>query len=99
MRQMNKTKQERQRWWFNLTPKQQVDYIEKLVDKKKIKRHKEALRTMRKYGDKFSCTTCFHRKIRSCEDDLPCGCGYWYSPTAKKQGPLLEKQKSKNLVG
>ena len=93
-----KSKAERQKRWRSLTTEQQFGYVESLVAKKAVRRRKEALRTMKKYGDKFSCVTCFHRTTDSCDDDLPNGCGYWFSPDAKKQGPKLESQHSKNLA-
>jgi len=93
-----RTKAERQRWWRSLNPDQQFEYIEKIVLGKAIKRRQQSLRKMKKYGNKFSCETCFHRTTKACDDDLPNGCEWWYSPKAKKQGPKLESQHSKNLV-
>lgn len=86
MGHMNKTKKERQRWWRNLTPQQQFDYVERLVAEKAVSRREEALRTMKQYGDKFSCSTCFHRKTKSCTDDLPNGCQYYYNPITGLDG-------------
>ena len=83
---MTKKKEERQKWWKGLTAQQQDGYIAKVCANKAIKRKKVSLRRMKKYDNKFSCSTCFHRKGASCTDNLPNGCEYWWSPDSSYQG-------------
>jgi hypothetical protein len=81
-----KTKKQRQKWWKRQSPEEQTAFIEKKVLEKAIKRRKKSLRIMKKYGDKYSCKKCFHRATKSCTDDLPNGCEYWFNPNTKKTG-------------
>jgi hypothetical protein len=91
MKKKSKTqrKKARREWWKSLTPEQKSEYLGKVVKKKSFKWREEHLRIMKKYGDKFKCSECFHRGNGSCTDDMPQGCPYWYSPQAKEQGPAL----------
>lgn len=85
-RLQQKTKKERQRWWRSLTVDEQFEYIESIMTKKAIKRRVETTQMMKKYGDKFSCVTCFHRTTGSCIDDMPNGCQYYYNPVTGLDG-------------
>jgi hypothetical protein len=80
------SKYQRQKWWRRLAPEQQGKYIDKTVSMKAVKRRKRSLRRMKKYGDTYKCSECFHRKTKSCTDDMPNGCEHWFNPNSEKKG-------------
>lgn len=57
---------------------------EKMIKEKQEQKAKErrikSLRIMKPYGKKYKCTECFHRKSKSCTDNLPNGCEHWFNP-------------------
>lgn len=75
---MKKSKKLRRQWWKGLSSKEQAEYINKKMEQKAAKRLQRSLTIMRKYGNKYPCSKCFHRKTKSCTDDLPNGCEHWY---------------------
>lgn len=77
---MAKSKKLRQKWWKELSDEDKAAYIDKKVLAKAIKRRKRSLRIMKNFGDKYSCKKCFHRLTKSCTDDLPNGCEFWWNP-------------------
>jgi len=81
-----KTKTKRRIWWLNLSEEEKAAYIEKVQKYKEINRENKTLALMVKYGQKFQCSFCFHRKTGSCVDNLPNGCQYWFSPNSSYQG-------------
>jgi hypothetical protein len=84
-----KSKHQRQKWWRELKPEQQAVFINKKVKDKAVRRLKKTLRTMKKYGDLYACSECFHRKVGCCTDDMPNGCEYWFNPKSNKVGLAL----------
>ncbi len=76
---MAKLKKLRKKWWKGLSSAQRSKYIEKKVEVKRVIRLKRSLEKMRRYGDKYQCSECFHRKSKSCTDDMPNGCEDWFS--------------------
>jgi hypothetical protein len=88
-----KSKAARRKWWKSLTPQQQFDYIEKIVEAKTVKRIQKSKRIMKQYGQKYKCSKCFHGKLGCCTDNLPNGCEYWYNPKLpwSKQGIKLRE--------
>lgn len=78
-----KSKKGRQKWWRNLTNEEKAMYIETVQKRKAVKRRNKSLLKMKKYGDKYKCSECFHRKTGSCTDDLPCGCEFWFNPNSE----------------
>jgi hypothetical protein len=88
-----KSKRERQRWWNNLSPEEQNDFIERIVAQKSIFRRNRSLERMKKYGDKYPCSECFHRLTKSCTDHLPNGCEYWWMPNSRKIGIAYKQRK------
>ena len=90
-----KTKQQRQKWWFNLTPNQKSAYIDKVVAGKSEKRKQKSIKLMSKYPGQYKCSECFHGLTQSCTDNLPNGCEYWFNPHSKKQGISFEQQQKR----
>lgn len=76
----SKTKKQRQGWWNNLTLEQQEKQVIKWQAKKAEKRLENSVKFMRKIKEDFPCEKCFHRQSKSCTDDLPRGCEYWFWP-------------------
>lgn len=62
-----------------MSSEQQQKYIEKIIEAKRVKRMQRTLKKMRKFGDKYQCSECFHRKTKSCTDDLPNGCENYFN--------------------
>ena len=62
--------------------------IQKKQEKARRRRLQRTLAIMPKYGDKYKCSACFHRKTKSCTDNMPNGCEYWIRFT--KTGILRE---------
>jgi len=81
---MGKKRKSRQKWWKKQSSEQKASFIDKKVLAKAIKRRKKSLKIMKKHGDKYLCSKCFHRATKSCTDDLPNGCEYWYNPNSSK---------------
>lgn len=81
-----KSKAERQQWWASLSEDEKTAYIEGAQQRKAIKREDKTRATMVKYGQKYQCAECFHRKSGSCIDNLPNGCPHWFSPDSTFQG-------------
>lgn len=73
----DKSKKARRKWWNSLSSKEQNQYITKCKKAKNEKRRQKSLKVMKKHGDKYKCSECYHRKTESCTDDLPNGCEYW----------------------
>lgn len=86
-----KTKGQRREWWYNLTPAQQAEQIEKWQAQKALKREAKSRRIMSKAEMIFECKECLHRKTRHCIDNLPNGCEYWFSPNSKNEPPRALK--------
>lgn len=81
-----KTKKQRRQWWNSLTPDEQAEKIKEWMARKAARRKAKSLREMSKIEGVFDCADCFHRKTKSCTDDMPNGCEYWFSPGSKIQG-------------
>lgn len=66
--------------------------IQRLIQRKQAdalrRRRQRTLAVMVKYADKYKCSECFHRKTKSCADDMPNGCEQWVRFT--KTGILRE---------
>lgn len=81
-----KSKTQRRKWWFSLTSDQQGEQIKKWRRKKAERRRKKSAKIMSKTKNRYKCDGCFHRKTKSCEDDMPHGCEYWFDPKSKIVG-------------
>ncbi len=81
-----KSKQSRQKWWKKQSPEKQAAFIDKKVLAKAVTRRNKSLKIMKKFGNKYPCSKCFHRATKSCTDDLPNGCEYWFNPNSSKVG-------------
>jgi len=71
------SKKQRRKWWDNQTPEQKDVYLKAIFLKKAENRRNKTLTTMAKYGNKYSCDTCLHKKTGSCDADYPQGCEDW----------------------
>ena len=50
---------------------------------------------MQGYIGQYPCMTCFHGQVKSCEDNLPNGCEYYYDRETGRRFPIeLHKKKS-----
>lgn len=90
-----KSKRERQRWWKGLSGGQRAAYVDKVVVGKGEKRKQKSIKLIAKHPGKYKCSDCFHGLIKSCTDNLPNGCEYWYNPHSKKQGISFERQQKR----
>ncbi len=72
-----KTKKQRQEWWKSLTLEQQSVHINKWVGEKSDKRRKKSISIMKRRKSK-DCQKCIHGVTKSCADNLPRGCEYFY---------------------
>lgn len=72
-----KSKKQRQNWWKNLTPEQQISFIDKKVAEKALKRQKKSIKLMKQHKIHHNCNFCLHRKTQSCTNNLPDGCEYY----------------------
>jgi len=81
---VQKTKKERQKWFYSLSPEQRQAFIERKVKQKSIKRRNNSLKVMKKYKSKYKCSECHHGIGGHCTDNLPNGCECWYNPNAKQ---------------
>lgn len=81
-----KSKAERQQWWASLSNQEKGDYLAKSQVRQAIKRRNKSVLVIKRYSNKFSCSTCFHRFGGSCTDNLPNGCPHWFSPDSTFQG-------------
>jgi len=86
-----KTKRQRQNWWRKLNPEQQEAFISKRVDKKRIKRNKLMIRSMKAKGIKFDCKKCCHGIGGHCTDQTEIGCTYFYDAINDKYGPAYKQ--------
>ena len=73
-----KTKKQRQKWWKSLTPEKQDEYIRKLTAGKAQKRRQRSVNLMNQLGKRNDCKKCIHGVTKSCGDNLPRGCEYFY---------------------
>ena len=73
-----KTKKQRQAWWKGLSPDQKSKYIDKKVEKKRLKRNKLMAKSMKAKGLKYNCAECIHRKTQNCTDITSVSCEYFY---------------------
>ena len=83
---MRNTKKQRQRWWKNLSDEEKELYLKKIFKRKAIKRMSKSIRVMKNYIGKYKCSDCIHGKTKSCTDNLPNGCEYWFDPNSEKIG-------------
>jgi hypothetical protein len=77
-KQNTRTKLSGKIWFRGLTPEQQEKRIEVLCQKKAELRIQKDLGLMAKYGQRFACFKCLHRKTGSCLQEMPCGCSDFY---------------------
>ncbi|HDY90111.1 MAG TPA: hypothetical protein ENH82_18585 [bacterium] len=85
-----KSKKERQQWWAELTPEQQAIHLERWQVGKATMRRSRSNEFMAKINVLFNCKKCFHNLTKSCTDNLPKGCEYWFSPNSEIQGLAYE---------
>jgi len=56
-------------------------FIKRRQDKKRAERIARSKKRMAKYGDRYSCSTCFHNKSGQCTiAPMPNGCEDWFDP-------------------
>jgi hypothetical protein len=77
-KQNTRTKLSGKIWFRGLTPEQQEERIAALCQKKAELRIQRDLELMAKYGQRFACFKCLHRKTGSCLQEMPCGCSDFY---------------------
>lgn len=75
-----KSKKQRQQWWADQTPDQQAVHLTRWQKVKSATRRTRSNEFMAKINILFSCKKCFHGLTKSCTDNLPRGCEYWFNP-------------------
>jgi len=56
-------------------------FIEQKNQEKRLERMIRSVKRMVEYGDRYSCSTCFHNKTGNCTiAPMPNGCEDWFSP-------------------
>ncbi len=87
-----KSKKERRKWWNNLSPEQQSEFVERKCKDKAAKRAAELMSDSELYGLKYDCNQCILGISDSCTAPQQGGCGFFYDPSTNEQGFYLNNK-------
>jgi hypothetical protein len=88
----NKSKKEPRKWFNGLSAEEKNSYFNKIGKSKLANRQKKQQSEMKSLGLKYDCSNCTFGITKSCIDNFPDGCGYFFNAKTGQEGYILLAQ-------